>query len=1065
MANEKFFAVPNLTQQGVVPVVPWDFVPPTEISKQVRHDKQSRQEFYRNPATAWQFYTGVEGANENQRVSKSNPPRLIYGIVADFDLPVSDEQIEVALRSFKHPPQWVERSLGGNLRLVWTLSRPLLVDSHDFAVFVLQQVKGLLQLEILPGLDEPALTDPMRLYCRGDSWKPTGLPALTDNQVQGFFVRCGADYVFKDANAGLEIPLDIVEKEITAKYPGFNWPGAFEIGSQGPSFWIPESTSAMSAILKKEGLFSFSAHSAKPFYSWVDILGPEFCQSFQTNAVAEATKDVYFDGKQYWLMNTVERRYISMSREVLTNHLRVNCRVSAKPDKSGTSQLDKCLAHIHVFGHVEGGAPILFQPTGLINYAGHKIVNTSSKSKITKPCGEPVEWGKQFPFLSNLLDNLFEPTSQLQPFLAWLQHFYLSGLRQSPRPGQNIFLAGGPGVGKCLGANVPILLHSGEIKLSQHIRLNDVLLGDDGGPRNVLQVNRGFGKMYRIIPKKGEPWTCNGEHILVLKGTNGKRRVEKGQECEVSVAEYLTWSLTKKNAWKLFCSPGWERPRVEHKFDPYIYGLWLGDGCKTHGCLTSADFQIGEIWTNYFEKKGFKVTTTPEKSKAFRYYVASSGQSSKWLQGKRGSNKWMNFIRTSVKNDEKFVLEEYLNASRTQRLKLLAGLLDSDGHLCNGITTFEITQKSEKLSEQICFLARSLGFKVTRRRNHKTCQTGGGGWYFRILISGNTAAIPTILPLKKSASRKQKKDVLVSGFDIEPLDEANYYGVVIDGNRRFLLGDATVTHNTLLNREIVGGLMGGHTDASRFMLGDIAFNSSLFQSAVWSVDDETISDSDQARRKFSSYIKLCAANQSFEYRKKFEHNIMVPWQGRVIVTLNLDEASSRVLPSLEDGIYEKVSFFRCAAKSKVIFPDRDDIKKTLLTELPQFAQWLVSWKTPPELLGEARYGVKSHHEPALIDKAHQAGQSAPFKELLLDYFTRWFGDDESRKEWRGTVTQLVRGLHSDGLNDTVMRSMNLGQINRHLEALSKEGVVECSAVNGDRKTRVWVFPRFEGPQA
>jgi hypothetical protein len=56
--------------------------------------------------------------------------------------------------------------------------------------------------------------------------------------------------------------------------------------------------------------------------------------------------------------------------------------------------------------------------------------------------------------------------------------------------------------------------------------------------------------------------------------------------------------------------------------------------------------------------------------------------------------------------------------------------------------------------------------------------------------------IPIVIPRKKATCRKQIKDSLVTGIQLESLGEGDYYGFEIDGNHRFLLGDFTVTHNT-----------------------------------------------------------------------------------------------------------------------------------------------------------------------------------------------------------------------------------------------------------------------------
>lgn len=711
-----FFYVRNLTEQTLLEGNPWEFQPTETISQQIRHDKVSRQDFYRTASTQHHFYAGIEPANPNQRTSKTNPPRRIHAICVDFDLPLTPERVNEAIEKMTRKPSWVERSLGGNCRLIWVLSLPLLVDSTEFAQFVLQESKKWLQMELLPGLDDGALTDPMRLLCNGCDWKATVHPSIPENDCQAFYVKCGAAFRFTPITAAGEIPLDLVEKALKEKFPTFSWPGPFDVDTQGPSFWVEGSTSPMSAIVKKDGMFSFSDHAEKPFFYWGDILGKEFAQKYETNALAEATKNIFFDGKMYWVMNDHEGHFIAMSKDALQTRLKVDCRVSPKPDKTGTSMMDRCLNHINNYGHVSGGAPVLFHEPGMLEFAGMKVVNTASKSKIIIPCGIPTVWGPEgkFPFLSQVFDGLFDPTAQLEYFLAWLRYFYVNALKQTPKPGQNLFIAGGPGVGK-----------------------------------------------------------------------------------------------------------------------------------------------------------------------------------------------------------------------------------------------------------------------------------------------------------------------------------------------------------TLMNRTIIGGLMGGHTDAARFMVGDGGFNSSLFHSAVWSVDDETISDSESAHRRFSSYIKLAAANQSFNYRKKFEHELVIPWQGRVIVTLNLDDASSRSLPALDGTILDKVSFFRGVAEPKFRFPDRDIIVRLVREEMPHFAQWLVNWETPEHLIGEARYGVKAHHEPTLISRAHQSSKSSPFKEIVVDFLARWFVDNPKALEYRASVTQLMRGLHSDPLNDAVMRSLKLEQCNRYLETLSKEGVLKCRSETGDRQTRIWSFDRLE----
>jgi hypothetical protein len=127
--------------------------------------------------------------------------------------------------------------------------------------------------------------------------------------------------------------------------------------------------------------------------------------------------------------------------------------------------------------------------------------------------------------------------------------------------------------------------------------------------------------------------------------------------------------------------------------------------------------------------------------------------------------------------------------SRVNRLKLLSGLLDSNGKVNQKGTCFEFIQKNESLLDDVIFLARSLGFDCYKTKNNSDI----------INISGNNL---TEIPVKHIISNlappfpKVDKDVLVTGIKVEYLKEDDYYGFTLDGNCRYLMGDFTVTHNT-----------------------------------------------------------------------------------------------------------------------------------------------------------------------------------------------------------------------------------------------------------------------------
>lgn len=435
------FSLDNLTKQSLERRNPWEFVPEVSPSEEIRKNKLKRQEWHRDPNTVWNYYSAVEPANPNQRASKQNPVRSLHAFTPEFDLPISMERALETIAEWKIKPSWIERSLGGNLRMVFLFEEPLNVDSTEFAIYLLDKAVEWLALGLLPGLDLAAFVDPNRFLCNGAEWHSTGHGPIPADALQAFFVAAGKDYRFTPTE-GVEIPLEVVAKALAEKYPAFNWPGDFTAESVGPSFWIPNSTSPRSAIVKPDGFFTFSGHRDKPFYSWADLLGADFVKDINDTAISKATGDIWYDGKKFWRKK--HDMYVGMELVELNNYLKTDCGLSAKG-----KQLDFALSHIFNHQYVESAGPYLFRKPGLLTYQGRRRLNTTS-SVVMPPAAGTQTWGPtgSFPFVSSLLDNIFTSDVQRDHFLAWYQYFFLTGLNQQPLPGQAVFFMGGVNTGK-----------------------------------------------------------------------------------------------------------------------------------------------------------------------------------------------------------------------------------------------------------------------------------------------------------------------------------------------------------------------------------------------------------------------------------------------------------------------------------------------------------------------------------------------------------------------------------------------------------------------------------------
>ena len=74
-------------------------------------------------------------------------------------------------------------------------------------------------------------------------------------------------------------------------------------------------------------------------------------------------------------------------------------------------------------------------------------------------------------------------------------------------------------VNKGLLPGTEIMMYDGTIKKVEDVKQNDVVMGDDSTPRNVLELCHNFETMYKIKTNKGKDFIVNENHILSLKST------------------------------------------------------------------------------------------------------------------------------------------------------------------------------------------------------------------------------------------------------------------------------------------------------------------------------------------------------------------------------------------------------------------------------------------------------------------------------------------------------------------------------------------------------------------
>ena len=399
----------------------------------------------------------------------------------------------------------------------------------------------------------------------------------------------------------------------------------------------------------------------------------------------------------------------------------------------------------------------------------------------------------------------------------------------------------------CVDPNTPILTWGGSKKLAKDIQIGDELIGDDGTKRTVQDICEGVDDMYEIHQHKFDNYIVNSQHILTFKISghcsiywldkkkmwtmgwldmnkrkfrfksmsttrttktkedvyedmvNYRNTLDTNDILEIKVKDYLTLPDSVKNKLKGYKTSGVQWKHQDVPIDPYIFGMWLGDGDSDGRGFASQDKELIEKWESWCSNNNAKV----EHSKRYNYRI-------KHISGQRCTPPLKTILKKHELFNNKHIPSIYLQNDRKTRLSLLAGLIDTDGYVGSNGRCIIITQVRKELSEQILYLARSLGMSAFCKKRHTKWTWNNEtkyGYAYEVAISGEGLEdIPTILGYKKCLKRQQKKDSLVSGIKITHIGKGSFNGWQIDGNERFLLGDFTVTHNSTKDPLSVKGI-------------------------------------------------------------------------------------------------------------------------------------------------------------------------------------------------------------------------------------------------------------------
>jgi DNA-directed RNA polymerase beta subunit len=409
---------------------------------------------------------------------------------------------------------------------------------------------------------------------------------------------------------------------------------------------------------------------------------------------------------------------------------------------------------------------------------------------------------------------------------------------------------------ECFDPETQILMWNGMSKRAGDIVVDDVLIDDLGNPTKVRTTCSGFKNMYDVIPDKVNfmKHRVTDNHILTLK-IRGHKVIRKSNKknrkythiveyfnreetkfqtkcfnslheaedfvnsfndddtLDITIENYLKLNKTTKNNLVLFKVEGihWEKKEVE--MDPYLLGMWLGDGLSSGSGFAlnyKTDHETLAYWEKWAEENGASIT----KQERYSFSIVSKKNKEAMASGlcnRVEEAPLKKFLRRYNLLNNKHIPNDYLVNDRETRLKVLAGLVDTNGSVRAQGREIRICQgpANYKIIEDAYTLAMSLGFScgVKEGKSQWTDEKSGGkkfSTYKELTITGHKIyEIPTLLPSKKISCIENEihitrsKSFMCSKFRLVEAGIGPYVGWQLHDKRgRFCLRDGLASHNT-----------------------------------------------------------------------------------------------------------------------------------------------------------------------------------------------------------------------------------------------------------------------------
>ncbi len=324
------------------------------------------------------------------------------------------------------------------------------------------------------------------------------------------------------------------------------------------------------------------------------------------------------------------------------------------------------------------------------------------------------------------------------------------------------------------------------------LRAGDLVFGRDGLACMVVGVSdvHHDRPCYRVTLGDGTSIVADENHLWTVYDKSPSFKCER----TVRTGDLFRFKWAGGKRFRIVRPAKLDTPDISLPIEPYVLGLWLGDGDERNATISSGSEDVEHVERLIIAASGYRTTRCAVKGgrAPLLYVTFVTSRIGRHGRSVVGELRGLGLLKN------KHIPARYLRAGTAQRLALLQGLMDADGSITDeGSCTF--VNSNSRLVDDVHELLRTLGYrpqsKTTRIDNRWTKECTIHKLHFK--------ARPDEPPfrMERKAAKIKAADIIdrsMGVLSVERVESVPVRCIAVDNDDHLFLAGIgmTPTHNT-----------------------------------------------------------------------------------------------------------------------------------------------------------------------------------------------------------------------------------------------------------------------------